>query len=153
MNRSDIPFQIICCVVVKGFRSPEEGLRLPPGVQPEHVLHLRRGDRARAICFDGDCFQDHPRDTTSRAASIRPISSGMSMAMVIANLLFVSQLHAGLNLFFTEALTASGLDAICEFLDIALVVVGKFSTLDGFKSRANISAERLNTLVAFTKHI
>lgn len=64
-NCSDIPFEVVHRVVVEYFGSPEKGLCLPPGTQPEHLLHLRRRDRDRAIYLDGHRFEDCSRDATS----------------------------------------------------------------------------------------
>ena len=59
--------------------------------------------------------------------------------------------RAGLEYFFSEALTATDFDAVREFFDVTGVVLGKLSAFNGFKSRANISAECLNTLIAFAE--
>jgi hypothetical protein len=60
-NGRDIPFQVIHRVIVVGFGPPEEGLRLLPRPQPEHLLRLRRSDRARPIRSGSDRFQCRTR--------------------------------------------------------------------------------------------
>lgn len=59
--------------------------------------------------------------------------------------------RAGFDFFLSEALTATDFDAVREFFDVTGVVLGKISAFNNFKSRANISAECLNTLIAFAE--
>ena len=50
-----------------------------------------------------------------------------------------------------QALAPSCIYAISQFLDRCCVVVGIFATLDGLKSRPNVTPKRLPSPVAFDK--
>ena len=58
---------------------------------------------------------------------------------------------AGFKFVCGEALTATRLDAVRKFFDVAGVVLGKLSALDGFKPGTDIPAQCLKALVAFTE--